>query len=212
MNAHSLEATSNLVATHQRKHPDYLATIESERLGPQIKRIRQVKNLTLKALSQKSGLSESTLSKIENNRLSPSFQLLQTLLQALEVTWSQLTSSLKPDLQLSRRSLTRKAEGPLHQTPSYAHRLLAHEIKQKKLLPFTSTIHARSIDSFKDWVRHDGEEFLLVLSGAVELHCEHYEPVRLEAGDSSYFDSSMGHALVSVSEDDAEVLWVASLN
>lgn len=52
----------------------------------------------------------------------------------------------------------------------------------------------------------------MVLRDAVALHCEFYEPDRLETGDSSYLDSNLGHALVSVSEMDAEIIWVASLS
>ena len=41
------------------------------------------------------------------------------------------------------------------------------------------------------WSSHEGEEFILVLKGLVELHTEFYEPARLEAGDSAYIDSGM---------------------
>jgi len=39
--------------------------------------------------------------------------------------------------------------------------------------------------------QHRGEEFVYVLSGAIEVHTEHYAPFRLEQGESAYFDSSM---------------------
>ena len=47
-----------------------------------------------------------------------------------------------------------------------------------------------------------------MLEGAVELHTDLYEPVRLEAGDSIYYDARMGHLCVSVSAEDALVLWI----
>lgn len=52
----------------------------------------------------------------------------------------------------------------------------------------------------------------MVLSGSVEMHSESYEPVRLEIGDSGYFDSTMGHVLISVSEADAAVIRVVPLS
>lgn len=81
---------------------------------------------------------------------------------------------------------------------------------RKKMLPYRARIRARSIEEFDGWVRHDGEEFLLVLTGVVRLYTEFYEPSDLRRGDSAYYDASMGHNLISISEEDATVLWVTS--
>ena len=45
-------------------------------------------------------------------------------------------------------------------------------------------------------VRHPGEEYIYILEGPVEIHTEFYEPVVLQAGESIYIDSTMGHAYV----------------
>ena len=79
------------------------------------------------------------------------------------------------------------------------------------MLPYTARIRARSLEEFGGWVRHDGEEFLMVLTGVVRLYTEFYEPVELKRGDSAYYDASMGHNVISVSAEDATVLWVTSL-
>ena len=58
-----------------------------------------------------------------------------------------------------------------------------------------------------DWHRHDGQEFILVTKGTLELHTEFYsEPVVLKKGDSILFDSSMGHHYVSKGRGNAEAL------
>ncbi len=49
-----------------------------------------------------------------------------------------------------------------------------------------------------------------MISGQVEVFTEFYAPVVLAPGDSIYFDSAMGHALVSVSDEEAEVLWICT--
>ena len=77
--------------------------------------------------------------------------------------------------------------------------------------PYRARIRARSCDEFDGWVRHDGEEFLYVLTGVVHLLTEFYAPVELKRGDSAYYDAAMGHNVISVSEDDATILWVTSL-
>ena len=76
------------------------------------------------------------------------------------------------------------------------------------MVPVVGTLHTRSLEEFGEWVRHQGEEFVYVLRGKVELHTEHYEPVVLAAGDSAYFDSSMGHAYLNRGRGDARILVV----
>jgi mannose-6-phosphate isomerase-like protein (cupin superfamily) len=88
--------------------------------------------------------------------------------------------------------------------------VLATDLSHKEILPFKAKVTAHSLDDFDDWVRHQGEEFFCVLSGRVEVYTEFYEPVVLEVGDSTYFDSQMGHAVISVGEEDAEILWVCT--
>lgn len=96
----------------------------------------------------------------------------------------------------------------MHDTGTYTHEFLCSDLVQKNVVPSKARVNARSVADFPDWVRHEGDDFLLVLEGTIELHTEFYEPVRLETGDSAYFDARMGHLCISVSEADALVLWV----
>ncbi|MDO7554710.1 MAG: cupin domain-containing protein, partial [Oceanospirillaceae bacterium] len=80
----------------------------------------------------------------------------------------------------------------------------------KRMVPFKSRVRARTLEEFGGWVKHEGEELLLVLEGDILVYTEEYEPLALSEGDSTYFDSTMGHAVVSTSEADALVLWVCS--
>src|SRR5437762_1155256 len=101
-------------------------------------------------------------------------------------------------------------EGKPHRTDTYDFEVLATDLSQKHILPFKARIRARSLDDFPGWVRHEGEEFLCVLSGTVQVFTEFYAPVTLGVGDSTYFDSKMGHAIVSLSKEDAEVIWICT--
>ena len=159
---------------------------------------------------QRTGLARSTLSKIENEQLSPTFQAVQKLANGLNIDIPQLFASAKESRSAGRRDITRAGQGRAHATPTYEHEMLASPLTNKRMLPYKSTVRSRSFDDYPSWVRHDGEEFLLVLSGTVRFYSEFYEPTDLETGDSSYYDGSMGHALISISDEDAEVLWVTS--
>ncbi|MEM7172571.1 MAG: XRE family transcriptional regulator [Pseudomonadota bacterium] len=183
---------------------------EPLRLGERVREIRKGRNWTLEEVSQRTGLARSTLSKIENEQMSPTFEAVQKLAAGLGIEVPQLFISAEHRPTLGRRSITSAGEGKKHPTPTYEHELLCTEIARKKMVPFKSTIRVRSFDEFSGWVRHEGEEFLLVLSGKVLFYSEFYEPVALGEGDSAYYDAAMGHACVSTGPEDAVVLWVTA--
>ena len=176
------------------------ANVEPLQLGKRLREIRKSLNLTLEEASQKTGLARSTLSKIENEQISPTFTAVQKLANGLQIDIPQLFA--KPR--------TKSGQGTPHPTSTYEHELLSTDLARKKMVPFKTRVRARSFDDFGDWVRHEGEEFLLVLEGELALYTEFYEPVAMVAGDSMYYDANMGHALVSLSETDALVLWIVA--
>ncbi|MDI4638397.1 MULTISPECIES: helix-turn-helix domain-containing protein [Halomonadaceae] len=187
------------------------AFVEPLQLGERLKEIRLSNHWTLEDVSKRTGLARSTLSKIENDHISPTFTAVQKLINGLDIDLPQLLKQPKPQSRtLGRRDLTRAGEGQQHPTPTYEHELLSWQLAQKHMIPFKTIVRARTFSEFSEWVRHDGEEFLIVLEGTILLYTEFYEPLRLERGDSIYFDSDMGHALVSISDDDAVVLSVCT--
>ncbi|MGB2079025.1 MAG: helix-turn-helix domain-containing protein [Vibrio sp.] len=179
-------------------------------LGARLKEIRTQMGLTLEEASQRSGLARSTLSKIENQQISPTFQALQKLAHGLEMDIPQIFEPPKQAAAVGRRDITLKGQGQPHPTVTYEHELLATEISNKKMVPFKSIIRARHFEEYQEWIRHEGEEFLLVLRGQVRFYSEFYQPVDLSEGDSVYYDANMGHSLISLSDDDAQILWVTA--
>lgn len=179
-------------------------------LGQRLKRMRLENGWTLEEVSQRCGVARSTLSKIENGQMSPTYDVLQRIMRGTELDIVELFDARRQNAPFGRRSVTRRGEGKLHPTDTYRYEVLATDLSQKEILPFKARVVARSLDDFPGWVRHQGEEFVCVLSGRVKVFTEFYEPVELAEGDSTYFDSKMGHAIISLSEEDAEILWVCT--
>ncbi len=177
-------------------------------LGDRLKARRLSLGLTLEQASQRTGVARSTLSKIEHEQMSPSFQIMKKLATGLDIDIPQLFFPPNVSVSAGRRDITLCNEGRVRATSTYEHELLASTLKNKKMLPFKSTIKAHEITDDPQWIRHDGEEFLLVLSGSICFYSEYYEPIELHVGDSVYYDASMGHILISVTEKDSQVLWV----
>lgn len=180
-------------------------------LGQRVRELRKSRDWTLEQAAKQVGLARSTLSKIENGQMSPTYEALKKLAVGLEISVPQLFTPPSTAQVNGRRTITLAGEGAQQITTTYEHTILAEALTTKKMLPYRARIRARRMDDFDGWIRHDGEEFLLVLTGTVQLFTEFYEPVDLKRGDSAYYDAAMGHNVVSTSADDATVLWVTSL-
>ena len=180
-------------------------------LGLRVRELRKARSWTLEQAAKHAGLARSTLSKIENGQMSPTYDALKKLAVGLEISIPQLFTQPVKDQINGRLSVTKSGEGQNHVTVTYEHELLANTLSKKQMLPYRAVVRARSMDEFDGWVRHDGEEFLYILTGVVRLITEFYEPIEMRRGDSAYYDASMGHNLVTVSQDDATILWVTSL-
>jgi transcriptional regulator with XRE-family HTH domain len=177
-------------------------------LGERIRRLRRDRGLTLEDAGKLTALAASTLSKIENDQMSPTFDVVQKLAQGFDIDITELFATDQAGQPSSRRSVTPDGAGRVMETPVYRHRLLAAELSHKKILPFISTIKARDLNEFTEWASHEGEEFLYVLQGEVSFHTAHYEPVSLQPGDSIYIDANMPHVCISTSEESAVVMWI----
>ena len=180
-------------------------------LVSRVRDLRKARNWTLEQAAQQAGLARSTLSKIENGQMSPTYDALKKLAVGLDISVPQLFTPPVKDQINGRMVITKNGQGTAHATATYEHELLADGLTKKQMLPYRARVRARSIDEFDGWVRHDGEEFLYVLTGVIRLYTEFYEPIEMRRGDTAYYDASMGHNVVSLSDEDATILWVTAL-
>ncbi|MEM9576841.1 MAG: XRE family transcriptional regulator [Pseudomonadota bacterium] len=180
-------------------------------LGVRVRELRKARDWTLEQAATQAGLARSTLSKIENGQMSPTYDALKKLAVGLEISIPQLFTPPQAEKINGRLAVTKSGEGSAQATVTYEHELLADTLTKKRMLPYRARVRAREITEFDGWVRHDGEEFLYVLTGVITLYTEFYEPIEMRRGDSAYYDATMGHNVVSVSAEDANILWVTSL-
>jgi len=182
--------------------------------GAALKGLRRKYGWTLAEVARRTGLPISTLSKIENDKMSLNFDKLARISTGLQVDISALfsgeTGAGTESGAGGRRSISRVGEGKAIQTPNYAHLYPAWDLLNKRLIPIVAELRARTLEEFGELIRHPGEEYAFVLQGEVDFHTSLYAPVRLKVGDSIYFDSGMGHAYIAASEGICRVLSVCS--
>jgi mannose-6-phosphate isomerase-like protein (cupin superfamily) len=163
-------------------------------------------------MSERSGIPVSTLSKVEHDRLTLTYDKLMQLSQRLNIRMSELFAEGRLNEQVTaRRSIGRPEQGIRVTTPNYDYFYLCTELRRKRMIPVLTRIRARSLEQFGALVRHPGEEFIYVVEGRITVHTEHYDPVVLEPGESIYIDSTMGHAYLTEGDcEEALVLAVCS--
>ena len=183
-------------------------------LGALLRSLRSREGWTLKEMSAKSGIPVSTLSKVEHDRLTLTYDKLYQLSQKLGLRMSELfaeSGSEEASPVTARRSLGDLQHAIRVETANYDYHYLCTELRRKRMIPVIARIRAKTFEQFGDLVHHGGEEFTYVLRGRVVVNTEFYDPVTLNEGQSIYFDSSMGHAYLTAEGcDEAEVLTVMS--
>ncbi|WP_282039333.1 helix-turn-helix domain-containing protein [Halomonas alimentaria] len=179
-------------------------------IGKNLKALRHDRGLTIAQIAAASGISAASISRIENGRLSPTYEVIVNLAAALEVEVNELFYYAERSALGGWRTLTRAGDRPVIETPNYRFELMCSEMVAKDFLVFTATVLNTSIEEFGELQQHSGHEQIVVLEGEVEVWTKHYSPARLREGDSMAFDSQMGHAVISTSPTLARILWISS--
>jgi transcriptional regulator with XRE-family HTH domain len=183
-------------------------------LGSLLRSLRNRNDWTLKEMSKRTGIPLSTLAKVEHDRLTLTYDKLQQLSERLKIPMSDLfaeSSASSEQPVTARRSIGRLDRAVRVNTPNYDYYYLCAELRRKRMIPVLTRIRAKSVAEFGELVHHSGEEYIYVLEGRVEIHTEFYDPIVLEAGESIYIDSNMGHAYVAAEGcQEASVLGVCS--
>ncbi len=175
-------------------------------LAQRIRALRRKQGLTLEQVASRTGLTASWLSKVENFRVTPSLPALGQIAVALRTSVSELVAELDeaPALTLVRadeRTVVER-DAPASET---TYESLAHNRSRRRMDPLELTVPAGA--TRRAALTHEGEEFLVVLRGRVQL--EHDGHVHdLGRGDAAYFDASLPHRLLNPYERAATVLCV----
>lgn len=182
--------------------------------GSALRAFRVQRGWTLAEVSSRTGLSIPTLSKLENDKMSLTYDKLVKISTGMGIELGELFSAGRPSGKqkgmTGRRCINRAGEGNSIETRNYLNVYLATELLHKRFVPIYGELRAKSIEEFGEMIRHAGEEFVYVLEGTIEFHTELYAPVKLKAGDSMYFDSGMAHAYLAASPGPCRILSICS--
>ncbi len=163
-----------------------------DHVGPRLRKVREQRGITLTDVAERTGISKSTLSRLENGQRRPSLELLLPLAQAYRVPLDDLVGA--PDVGDPRV------------------RLKPRRVNGRTVIPLT---HPGGVQAWKlviptsqsrpDPRTHDGFEWLYVLSGRMRLILGDQDLV-LAVGEAAEFDTQVPHWFGSTGNEPAEVL------
>lgn len=182
--------------------------------GSVLRMLRSERGLTVRELAKMVDLPYSTLSKLENDKMALTYEKMCKIAQGLQVDIGRLVASDTAGRihapSTGRRSIARGLASAPPTPKDPPHQYLADELLNKDMQPIITDVLPRSVAELGGLIKHAGEEFLYVIAGSMELHSDLYAPLRLDAGDSVYFDSGMAHGYIRVSEEPCRVLSVCT--
>jgi len=184
--------------------------VEEFRVGEKIKALRESKGLSLKDLGDRTGFSTALLSQMENHLISPSLGTMIKLAAAFGVKVGDLLGETQAEpftivRKDERKSVSRFAskDGVRY---GYGYESLGSEKKDRHMEPFIVTLEPATVKTSKTSV-HQGEEFIFVLEGEMEVILGNHTDV-LFPGDSIYYDSTIPHRVQCHQDKETRILAV----
>lgn len=174
---------------------DRTAPVPETPIGPRIQQLRQEKGISIEELSNLTGFEVDFLAQIEANEIQPQLGTVMRLSKALDSAFGRLISGVgeklysitrKQDQKVVSRSTSKKGS-----QKSYTYKSLAPEVKGRHM---EALIVQLEENPGEDLSVHNGEEFIHVLNGNVELKIND-ETFVLEPGDSVYYLSTTPHLI-----------------
>lgn len=180
-------------------------------LGAKIRKLRQRRNLTLREVSELSGLSKSLLSQIENQASAPPIPTLVRIATALGVKVGDFFRQTLEDQCISvvRKASRQKAIKLPRNRPGrlgYRYVSLAHPIVNQHMEPFWIDFAPRANDE-NGYHQHAGEEFIHVQQGELAFETGD-QTIVIGPGDSLYFKSNIPHTVRSMGNQPASAIAV----
>lgn len=181
-----------MTSASERTHDAATIVAALELVAPRLRRVREQRGMTLTDVSERTGISKSTLSRLENGQRRPSLELLLPLAQAYRVPLDELVGAPEvgdPRIRLKPRKVNGRTVLPLTRPGGVQAWKIVIPASQSSPQPRT----------------HDGFEWLYVLAGRMRLILADRDLV-LGVGEAAEFDTQVPHWFGSTGDSPAEVL------
>ncbi|WP_207063415.1 cupin domain-containing protein [Motiliproteus sp. SC1-56] len=170
-------------------------------VGARLKEVRLQKSLSQRELAKRAGVTNSTISLIEQNRVSPSVSSLKKVLDGIPMQLQEFFSLNVPE--------KKQVFYPADELPDLGHgeislHLVGHNYPNRTLSLLRETYPPGS-DTGSEMLTHEGQEAGVVIRGSIELTVDG-ESRLLGPGDAYFFDSSLAHRFKNSGDETCEIV------
>jgi len=174
-------------------------------VGSRLKAARKKMGLSQRMLARRSGVSNGTISLIEQNKISPSVASLKRLLDTVSMSLGEFFDD--EDLPRDKRFF-RAEELTEYGSGDVLFRQVGANVPNRKLQIMRERYLPKA-DTGELMLGHPGEEGGIVLSGEIEVTVGQ-DTALLSAGDGYYFDSNIPHRFRNLGDEDCEIVSVCT--
>lgn len=175
-------------------------------IGDKIRKLRKNKKMTLKELSEASGVALATLSRIETNQMTGTVKSHQAIASCLGVSLPQLYGEMELEHKaVDFQSQQNRTDVFIHNDRA-SYDMLTSKVLSKKMMPILLKISAGGQTSPEELPKQ-AEKFIYILKG----ECKTYvgaEAYTLKKGQTLYFDASLSHYFKNTGSDEVRAICV----
>ena len=174
----------------------------AKQIGKKIKELRKEAGLTLKQLAKSTKLSAPLISKIENGLAMPSIPTLRDIADALKVNPGYFFRDEEERGYVISRQGSRRT---INSKKGYAIEVVIEGMHNPFMEPAIVTAKGKDREDEVELAIHDGQEFMYVLEGKIEVTIGKKKYV-LKRGDAGYWNGTVPHKGISISKKPARTL------
>ncbi|PAB60711.1 helix-turn-helix domain-containing protein [Anaeromicrobium sediminis] len=178
-------------------------------IGKKIKFLRQTNEMTLKDLSEKTGLSSGFLSQLERGLTTIAIDSLDKIASALNIELTYFFSSPKKNSGLIMKSYEQEVSQIMNSKIIYYS--LSNNLSESTMVPKLVTVLPNEDSEEIQKYPHEGEEFIYILEGILTLYIDKEKHI-LHPGDSAHFNSSLDHNWTNHTNKNVKLLVVNTPN
>jgi len=175
--------------------------LDEKSFGAKMTQLRQARQISFEQLAKTSGFSQRYLKEIEEGITIPPVSAVIQIAKALSVDSGSFLSAEEQEASQRRRR-----ESFFKRTQAYSYKTLTPDAEEKHMKAFLVTIDPKQDHKMVEY-RHEGEEFLYVLKGHVEVMVGENQNL-LKKGETLHFNSDITHKLRNLSNEEAKLLVV----
>ena len=176
------------------------------RFGDKLRKVREKRKTTMKEVALKAGVSESLISQIETNKVSPAIDTLLNIAEALEIDIEYLFSDLRKNKMVN---IVRKDHKNTMIRNGVTYERLSKTLEENEehgIEAYSMVIKPDSESGNKEY-GHKGKELGIILDGKGEFSIGN-DTFKLNKGDSISFASDVPHLLKNTGKEPLKAIWV----